>query len=200
MDNDFLQRIFRALISHPVVWSVIFLNIAAFVGIHLLGVDFALLKMPADSDLLLLPFYWWKMITPAFLHFTFAHLAVNLYFWWDFGSAIESYHRWRMLVIFLIAAMLTSLFQYWFGGPKFGGLSGVVFWLLGYLMIHSYWSSEARFHLRKFEMLLLLGYMLVSFTGWLGPSSHAAHLGGLLGGGMMAVLELTISKWRNSSK
>ena len=80
---------------------------------------------------------WWRLITPMLIHFSVAHLVFNCLWIYVLGSKIElldGHFVFASLVIF--CSICSNLTQYFFGGPSlFGGLSGVVYGMLGFCMI-----------------------------------------------------------------
>lgn len=134
----------------------------------------------------------WRLITPDFLHFSWSHILFNAVMLWFLGSQVEWFDgRARFLILFLVTSLLANTLQYLVSGPLFGGLSGVVYGVLGYC-----WLSQQRRHRFQFPPALVifaLVWMLIGFTPlpeWLGIGRMAneAHLGGFVAGLIMAVL------------
>ena len=132
---------------------------------------------------------WWRLITPMLIHFSPTHLIFNCLWIYILGREIEQLDG-KIIFIFLI--LFTSAFsnylQYSFSGPSlFGGLSGVVYGLLGYCFI-----SETFLRINKFSFppaiyIFMFAWLLIGFTGFLdllgfGKIANFAHLGGLLSG------------------
>ena len=80
---------------------------------------------------------WWRLITPIFLHFSIAHLAFNCLWIYILGDKIEKMDGALILIILVIfSAVCSNLLQYlWTFSSLFGGLSGVIYGLLGFCMI-----------------------------------------------------------------
>jgi len=80
---------------------------------------------------------WWRLITPMFIHFSLTHLVFNCLWIYVLGTKIEQidgHITFINLVIF--SSIISNLAQHFFGGSSlFGGLSGVIYGLLGYCMI-----------------------------------------------------------------
>lgn len=79
----------------------------------------------------------WRLWTPALLHFGALHLIFNLLVFWILAPRIEIAMRsGRLLTVVLLVAPLSNGAQYFFSSwPLFGGMSGVVYGLLGYLLV-----------------------------------------------------------------
>lgn len=130
----------------------------------------------------------WRLWTPALLHFSVLHLAFNLLWLWEFGRRIEEVQgRWRLLEGVLILAPLSNVAQWWVGdGPMFGGLSGVVYGLLGYLIVAGRLTRDPRLTLQPALVVILLVFLVFFSTGLTAAFglhiANAAHWGGLLAG------------------
>jgi len=136
---------------------------------------------------------WWRLLTPIFLHFGLLHLVFNMLWLWDLGDILERVQGSRWLLLFIVVIGVTSnLAQYAYAGPLFGGMSGVVYGLLGYLWLRSY--LDPRFPLRpnKSVVYMMLGWFILCWTGLLGPIANMAHTVGLAAGGICAVITV---KW-----
>lgn len=125
----------------------------------------------------------WRLVTPVFLHFSLLHIAFNLYWLWNFGSLIERRESTlKLSVIVMVAAILSNLAQFYMSGPFFGGMSGVVYALFGYLWITAKRYPMSGYWIRQDIVLLMLGWLVLCFTGILGAVANFAHLAGLLVG------------------
>lgn len=137
----------------------------------------------------------WRVLSPDFLHFSVMHLVFNMLMFWFLGGQIESLQgKGRFLALFLFCSIVPNIAQYLETGPLFGGMSGVVYGLVGYCWL---WCRERPGELTFPPALmgvsvvwLLIGY--TSFTEIIGQGSMAnsAHLFGLLMGLLYAYLML----------
>ncbi|MEX0605297.1 MAG: rhomboid family intramembrane serine protease [Marinobacter sp.] len=134
---------------------------------------------------------FWRLVSPDFLHFSWPHVIFNSVMLWFLGSQIEWFDgKGRLIALFLVTSLASNGLQYMISGPLFGGLSGVVYGVLGYC-----WLSQQRVHRFQFPPALVIFavvWMLIGFTPlpeWLGMGRMAneAHLGGFLAGLLMAV-------------
>lgn len=136
---------------------------------------------------------WWRLLTPAFLHFSLLHIAFNLLWWWEFGGTIErAQSSGRLLGLLLVIALVSNGVQYLSYGSNFGGLSAVVYGVLGYVWIYPYADPSARFRINNFIVIFMLGWLVLGYTELLTPFfgniSNDGHLSGLLVGCALAVL------------
>jgi GlpG protein len=143
----------------------------------------------------------WRWFTPILLHFSVLHLAFNCVVVIELGRRVESASGTRGFCVLVLAiGGLSNLGQYAFGGgPLFGGLSGVGYGLLGYLMVrHRLAPQVAAFQLPAGLSLGLLIFLVIFSTGITEPFglnvANAAHWGGLLVG-TLAALVAGRGKW-----
>ena len=132
---------------------------------------------------------WWRFITPMFIHFSWLHIVFNLLWVWEIGRKIEFTNSAVVLFVAVIASSLAAnVTQYLLSGPSlFGGMSGVVFGLLGHSLIWSRLVPSRDVGLPSGIYIFMLVYLVVGFTGvidflGLGSLANGAHLGGLIGG------------------
>lgn len=132
----------------------------------------------------------WRWVSPVFLHFGFLHFTFNLLWWWDIASLIESMQGpSRLFNIFMVLSIVPNLAQFSVNGHLFGGLSGVVFGVLGYVWVYGQVRKDYPLQMRPVIMLMMLIWLLIGFTGVLdkviGPMANEIHLAGLVCGGML---------------
>ncbi|MDX1588472.1 MAG: rhomboid family intramembrane serine protease [Oleiphilaceae bacterium] len=129
---------------------------------------------------------FWRLLTPDILHFSVTHLVFNAVMLWYLGSQVEVLDgRGHALGLFLFSSLAANLPQYLIGGPLFGGLSGVVYAVLGYVWISN--QHRPRFQFPPALMTVAVVWLMIGFTPLtqvlLGASmANAAHLGGLIAG------------------
>ena len=138
---------------------------------------------------------WWRLLSPVLVHFGVLHLAMNSLWFWELGRRIE----WRqgspmLLILTLLFALVSNLAQYLFGGPAiFGGLSGVLYGLLGHCWLFQRLAPNGHYRLPPGVIGMMLVWLLVCLSGvvgalGLGQIANAAHVGGLLTGCATGVL------------
>jgi len=143
----------------------------------------------------------WRLLTPDFLHFSWMHLIFNSVMLWFLGSQVEWIDgRGRLIVLFVVSSLGSNLLQYLVSGPLFGGLSGVVYGILGYCWLSQ--RRRARFQFPPALITFALVWMLIGFTPLpemlgLGRMANEAHLGGFISGLVVAALSpLRGKRWR----
>ena len=132
---------------------------------------------------------WWRLWSPALLHFGVLHLAMNSLWIWELGRRIE----WRqgglvLLMLVLSYSLVSNVGQYVWSGPSlFGGLSGVLYGLLGHCWIYQKLAPNPFYRLPPGVVGMMLIWLLVCMTGifelvQLAAIANAAHVAGLLAG------------------
>jgi GlpG protein len=66
--------------------------------------------------------------------------------------------------------------------PLFGGMSGVVYGLLGYVWGQGFGRSDLGFSLNRSTVVMMLVWYALCWTGLLGPIANWAHTAGLIVG------------------
>lgn len=126
----------------------------------------------------------WRLITPIFMHFGILHVFFNL--WWlrDLGTLLESRRGSCYLVSFVFfVAAVSNVGQYVFSahGPAFGGMSGVVYGLLGYIWVKGKLDPDSGFFLHPTTVMMMMLWLIFGYTGIM-PIANGAHTVGLLAG------------------
>jgi membrane associated rhomboid family serine protease len=123
----------------------------------------------------------WRLITPIFIHFGFVHLLFNMLWLKDLGAMIEGRQGSRMfLALVMVVAVLSGLGQYLLVGPFFGGMSGVVYGLFGFVWMKSLFEPASGFRLHRQTVIMMIGWFFLCLTGLLGPIGNVAHGVGLV--------------------
>ncbi len=125
----------------------------------------------------------WRLVTPIFIHFGFLHILFNMMWLRDLGSMIESRRgTLSFLLLLLVIAVLSNFAQFWMNGPHFGGMSGVVFGLFGYIWMKSRFEPESGFYMHPNIVFLMIAWFLLCTTGAAGAIANYAHGVGLAAG------------------
>lgn len=129
---------------------------------------------------------WWRLITPIFIHFGLIHIVFNGLWLWEFGKRIETLAGTvHFLLLVVVIGIASNLGQYLWSGPSlFGGMSGVVYGLLGYIWVRNKLAPHPAFDLPTGILVVMIGWLLVCMTGLIdllmqGSVANAAHAVGL---------------------
>lgn len=124
----------------------------------------------------------WRLVTPIFIHMSFMHILFNMMWLVDLGSMIEARQKTSTLALLVLAlAVISNLAQYMMAGPAFGGMSGVVYGLLGYIWIRGKLDPASGLFLHKTTVTMSMIWFFFCFVS----SQQVAnwcHTGGLLSG------------------
>lgn len=131
---------------------------------------------------------WWRVLTPIFLHMNVLHILFNMLWFKDLGNVIEYNFSIRFYLLFvLFVALVSNLLQYFVQGPSFGGMSGVLYGMLGFLWVFKRAHPNFTFGIPDRDMTIMLVWFVLCLTGFLGPIANLAHAGGLSAGMLLAL-------------
>ena len=151
--------------------------------------DFMNLQQPGHVVFSLPPGQYWRLITPIFLHFSLLHIVFNMLWFWDLGRRVERVQGSLVLLgITLLIGLGSNLAQAMFAQVGiFGGMSGVIYGLLGYCWAWSRLRRDTALAVPTPIMVMMLVWLVVCMVGFtelvgLGSVANAAHVGGLVMG------------------
>lgn len=158
---------------------------------------------PIDGEV---HFRFWQIVSYAFLHDArdYMHLLFNMWGLWMFGEAVEyQVGRRRLLILYFASVVTAALTQLVvpaiFGGPPsptIGASGGVFGVMLAFGMLFPRAKILLFFVLPMpayvFVPLAALLELVLGVTGTMGDVAHFAHLGGLIGAG------LVVLQWRRA--
>lgn len=147
---------------------------------------------------------WWRWLSPLFIHFSLLHIVFNMLWTWELGRRIERLQRSGVLMgLVLVTGISSNLAQYLMSGPLFGGMSGVIFGLMGYTWLWDRLCPERGFGLPPALMTFMLIWLVLGVTGAIealgfGAIANTAHLVGLVSGLLVTPLiyALRARLWR----
>ena len=137
----------------------------------------------------------WRLITPAFLHFSGFHILFNGLWLWELGRRLEAVMGWQTYLLFaLVTALAANVAQQLLGSSLFGGMSGVVYALIGYIWMRQRYAPHPVLAIPPGLIGFMLVWLLLGLSGIIdrfipGSVANGAHLGGLLAGMAWALLE-----------
>ncbi|MCP5468411.1 MAG: rhomboid family intramembrane serine protease [Deltaproteobacteria bacterium] len=125
----------------------------------------------------------WRLVTPIFIHFGILHLVFNMLWLRDLGSMVENKQSpWFLAIFVLVIAIASNIAQYFFSGTNFGGMSGVVYGLLGYIWIRGKFDPGSGYFLHPSTVNMMIIWFFVCLVGIIEHVANAAHGVGLVGG------------------
>ncbi len=175
-----------APISRPIVTYVLIgINVAAFAlqmfaGGNAVINDYAM--FPAG-----IAYYdeWYRLVTGAFLHGSFLHIAFNMYVLFALGPTLERIlGHGRFIVLYLVSALggAVASFMFSFLCTASVGASGAIFGLMGALVVA---GQRLRYDITQVLVLLAINVVI----GFFAPNvDWRAHLGGLVTGAVVAAI------------
>jgi GlpG protein len=138
----------------------------------------------------------WRLVTPIFIHFSIWHILFNMLMLYQLGSAIELRRgpmRYALLV--LVLAIVSNLAQYYLGAyhpgdgwslPEpsihFGGMSGVVYGLIGYVWMKGRYEPHLGLMLHPQTLTWAIVWFFLCMTPALQNVANGAHIAGLVTG------------------
>jgi GlpG protein len=122
----------------------------------------------------------WRLFTPVLIHFGAAHLLFNMLWLFQLGSMIEGRQgRTRFALLVLGLAVGSNLAQYAVHGPGFGGMSGVIYGLFGYIWLRAKFDPGSGLFIDRQAVILMIAWFFACMSGWVGPVANVAHGAGL---------------------
>lgn len=188
-----LDKIFS--IKKPIItYCIIALCILAFILMYIFGNgssdNLTLIKFGANLDILTVGLgEYFRLITCSFLHIGIFHLLFNMYALYVIGSQAESFFgKIKYLIIYLFSAVSASLLSLMFSANVISaGASGAIFGLMGALLYFGYHYRIYLGNVIKSQIIPIIVINLL-FGFLVSGVDNAAHIGGLIGGFLMAMV------------
>src|SRR6056297_1973342 len=198
-----------ASLQSPVALALILLSVCGFLLVYVFGSitlagyltfnpidlrDGQLTTQPMGSE-------YWRLVTPIFLHFGWLHIVFNCLWLWELGKRVEAViGHFNFLMLCLVIAVVSNVSQFAYGGAGlFGGMSGVVYGLLGFAWVAPLFQPRWPIQPAPMIMLFMVGWLVACMAGVVealgfGSIANAAHLGGLLSGVVLGAIFGSLSR------
>ena len=195
-EPSLLQRLARS----PVTALITAINIGVFVASEYFGGGTSnqstLLRFGALEPFHVWAGEYWRLVTCMFVHVGLVHIAVNTYMSIGWSTALErALGRWRFLALYLLAGIggsCTSVTVGFLRDPHTSaGASGALFGVVGATLAlrrrqfpdnRSFLADRGvRSIAMQFGILTVIGLTVL-------PFDNAAHVGGLITGGVIGTL------------
>ncbi|BBM01667.1 rhomboid family intramembrane serine protease [Microbulbifer sp. GL-2] len=148
---------------------------------------------------------WWRLLTPAIVHFSLPHALFNALGIWILGRPLEARGgSFMYIALVLIGAAVSNLTQYlWEPRVLFGGMSGVVYALVGFALVVQRFQSAWRdipsgLLTVAMAWLIVCALGIVTFFTGVGVA-NAAHIGGFFSGLVIALVYCVLGGGRKFS-
>jgi GlpG protein len=168
------------------LYNALLISLADLKGIESLSVSHQFLRRIAGFGVLLPEIRKgevWRLFTPIFIHYGFFHIFFNMLCLRDLGSMIEArQNSWVLLALIAMFAAISNLAQFLVAGHDFGGMSGVVYGLIGYIWIRGKYDPGSGLFVHSATVTMALIWFFACLIGVMGPIANVAHAVGLLMG------------------
>jgi GlpG protein len=127
----------------------------------------------------------WRLLTPIFIHFSLLHIFFNMLWLRDLGGMIESQQgSLRLGLLVTGIAVASNLAQYFVNlsvpsSGVFGGMSGVVYGLVGYIWMRGKFDPGSGLFLHPYTVGMMIVWAVLCLTGLLGDIANTVHFVGL---------------------
>jgi len=131
---------------------------------------------------------WWRLITPVFLHGSFAHIFFNMYALFSIGSLLERHFgHGRFLLLYFLGAFSGNVLSFLFTQGYSVGASTAVFGLISAEAIFFYQNRELFGSYARQAIGNVVFIIAINLFLGLAPNIDTwGHIGGLLGGAIFA--------------
>ena len=168
-----------------VTYALIGINVFAFLLMLVSGIDQTATQWGMFPPSIALDNEWWRLVTSAFLHGGWLHIAFNMYVLYALGPSLERVlgHS-RYLALYLMAALGGAVCSYAFSDVMTVsvGASGAIFGLMGALVVA---GRKLRYDITQVLILLAVNFAI----GFMAPGvDWRAHVGGLVVGAAVAAV------------
>lgn len=186
------EEIFK--IKKPVItYALIIINLIMFLAMYIFGNGsedgLTLILFGANNRALVLGYHqYFRLITAAFLHIGIMHLLFNMYALYVIGSQIENFFgKVKYILIYLGSAVFASVLSICFSDSISAGASGAIFGLLGAMLYFGYHYRLYLGNTIKSQIIPIIVINLI-FGFVMNGIDNAAHIGGLIGGVLFAMI------------
>jgi GlpG protein len=135
----------------------------------------------------------WRLVTPIFLHFNWEHILFNMVMFYYLASQLERLQGpLKLGLIVLLLAVVSNVAQAYFEGPNFGGMSGVVYGLLGYIWMKVSYEPDLGYMLDPLMFVVALAWFFMCLFNFFEDQNVAnyGHAGGLVSGIVIGIIPL----------
>jgi GlpG protein len=135
----------------------------------------------------------WRLITPIFIHFGPTHILFNMFVLYDLGRLIEMVQGTKRLALLVVViGVVSNIGQYYFEGAHvpFGGMSGVLYGLLGYIWLRSVAEPGSGLRLSPTTIGIMLVWFFLCLFQIIPGVANGTHATGLVMGMIWGALPM----------
>ena len=199
-EKSIIAEIRHHIVHGKMTVRLIIINVAVFIGLHLLGFilnvlklaepDFLLKYITMPSDLVTFIYQPWSILSSIFSHYSLGHLFFNMLFLFFAGSMFEQiFGSKKMLVTYLLGGLFGNLFEIGatlimpnFSPPHFVlGASGAIMAVFTAIAVYRPQTPIYLFGIIAIPIYVLALFFLAKDLIGIGAAdeiAHFAHLGG----------------------
>ncbi|MFT6386783.1 MAG: GlpG protein [Cellvibrionaceae bacterium] len=144
---------------------------------------------------------YWRLLTPIFLHFTLLHIIFNSLILWEIGRRIELVKGPSHILLIIISVGVMSNFAQYMTQQNtiFGGLSGVVYGVIGYIAVYQQFIYHPVLQFNKAAIAFFIVWLLLGALGIIdvfisGSIANAAHVVGLISGAIIGLFVMLMDR------
>ena len=109
---------------------------------------------------------FWRLLTPTLVNFDVLPLLFNTLLLLHLGSMIEGrLSAGRLGLLFIVIGVASNLAQFYVSGPRFCGVAGVLFGLLGFIWMRGRFDPDSGLYLRSQTVALMLVFYVIGLAG-----------------------------------
>jgi GlpG protein len=140
----------------------------------------------------------WRLVTPIFVHLSPMHLIFNVLMMANMGALLETNKGTRFFVVFvLVSAVVSCVAQTVWAHPGFGGMSGVIYAIFGYIWMKDRFEPHLGLNLGPSTVAAMMFWLVICMIGVIGAVANAAHVAGLAIG---ALWGYSATGWRKMKR
>lgn len=192
--------------EYPMTVFFIILNIAAFLVVEFAGgtqdtwnmVEWGASYVPAIAE----EGEWYRLFTCMFLHFGMEHLTNNMLVLFVLGSRLEqSVGKIKFILIYLLGGVFGNCLSFYIDLRNIdlsvsAGASGAVFAVMG-AMLYVLIRNKGRVKDLSVRQIIIMSTFSLYFGFTSSGVDNVAHVGGMIGGFLLAVFLYHPRKTRN---
>lgn len=170
-------------VTYSIIGITVFVYLLQLASQVLLQVDFPVRLLAKDNDLIR-DGQLWRLLTPALVHGSIAHIGFNMYALLSFGSGLERHFgHGRFLLLYVLGAFGGNVMSFLFTDAVSVGASTAIFGLLAAEGVFLYQNRKLFAHQFRSAIGNVIFIAAVNLFLGLSPSiDNWGHIGGLVGG------------------